>query len=202
MSLHQVLTDNSDAPFEHLPPEDGVDDAALPVHPFQQRIVQLKSTPPSILARHVFFCLPRTFAKHVAKGHACLHACMSNVMHLISMCHNVKAYKVILAVASEGYQMQTSEAHSQSNAARSASSRTVKLCDNMRMLHARNTYFCYREADMTKSKPISKWPIRMTVAVRAHIAQLSIASYSHVTFELRMSHMCHICLLMAANERA
>lgn len=49
--MWQVLTDNSDTPFEHLQPEDGVDDAAVPVHPFQQRIAQLDTTPPSVLAR-------------------------------------------------------------------------------------------------------------------------------------------------------
>lgn len=58
--LCQVLTDNSDAPFEHLRPEDGVDDATVPVHPFQQRIVQLDSTPPSVLARCIA-PLPITF---------------------------------------------------------------------------------------------------------------------------------------------
>lgn len=52
----QVLTDNSDTPFEHLQPEEGVDDAAVPVHPFQQRIAQLDIMPPSILARLLFSC--------------------------------------------------------------------------------------------------------------------------------------------------
>lgn len=45
-----MLTANSETPFEHLRSEDGVDDAAMPVHPFQQRIVQLNATPPSVLA--------------------------------------------------------------------------------------------------------------------------------------------------------
>lgn len=54
--LCQVLTDNSDIPFEHLQPEDGIIDTTVPVHPFQQRIEQLSSTPPSVLAR----CCPST----------------------------------------------------------------------------------------------------------------------------------------------
>lgn len=49
--MFQVLTDNSDTPFEHVQPENGVDDAVVPVHPFQQRIAQLDTTPPSLLAR-------------------------------------------------------------------------------------------------------------------------------------------------------
>ncbi|KAL0022097.1 hypothetical protein WJX79_008401 [Trebouxia sp. C0005] len=49
--FHQVLADNSDRPFEHLQTEE-LDDSLLPVHPFQQRILNLKSTPPTALSRH------------------------------------------------------------------------------------------------------------------------------------------------------
>lgn len=48
-----ILTDNSDTPFKHLQPEPSTDDAVLPVHPFQQRILQLDDTPPSSLSREL-----------------------------------------------------------------------------------------------------------------------------------------------------
>lgn len=101
--VHQVLTDNSEVPFEHLKPQGNTDDAALPVHPFQQRIVQLNSTPPSILARHVFACLLKAFAQHVAKGVACiLQACM-HVWSVTSCCGMMSRQEIsIVAVASEG----------------------------------------------------------------------------------------------------
>lgn len=60
--ITQVLADNSDMPFEHLPAEEEVDDALLPVHPFQQRILDLKSTPPTALSRQApsLFLMPWT----------------------------------------------------------------------------------------------------------------------------------------------
>ena len=42
-----MLADNSDKPFEHLQAEEAEDevyDSLVPVHPYQQRILDLKST--------------------------------------------------------------------------------------------------------------------------------------------------------------
>ncbi|KAL0050003.1 hypothetical protein WJX82_002589 [Trebouxia sp. C0006] len=49
--FHQVLADNFDRPFEHLQAQEEINET-LPVHPFQQRILDLKSTPPTVLSRH------------------------------------------------------------------------------------------------------------------------------------------------------
>lgn len=52
LAVEQVLTDNSDTPFEHLQPEEAADDSKWPVHPFQHRIMQLDDAPPDhVLSR-------------------------------------------------------------------------------------------------------------------------------------------------------
>ncbi len=58
--IAQVLADNSDRPFEHLQAEEEIDGSLLPVHPFQQRILDLKSTPPTALSRQTpsLFLMP------------------------------------------------------------------------------------------------------------------------------------------------
>ena len=58
--IAQVLADNSDMPFEHLQAEEEVDDSLFPMHPFQQRILDLKSTPPTALSRQTpsLFLMP------------------------------------------------------------------------------------------------------------------------------------------------
>jgi len=58
--IAQVLADNSDRPFEHLHAEEEIDDSVLPEHPFQQRILDLKSTPPIALSRQApsLFLMP------------------------------------------------------------------------------------------------------------------------------------------------
>ena len=57
--IAQVLADNFDRPFEHLQAQEEINET-LPVHPFQQRILDLKSTPPTVLSRQTpyLFLMP------------------------------------------------------------------------------------------------------------------------------------------------